>query len=1301
MSGQGKTNQFQIILLGDAKVGKTSMIDTYITLTFPEKVESVKTDSIIPPPSHDEYMSCILCDSSDDPTDPVLLQKLGSSDIVFLLHDASRPSTLESIKNTWLPLVKKAFNSDRTKSAVIIRSKNDLFTGVSDYRVSEASRGSGMSDPKSSVGSGEEDVAVSQDGTGPQFSNDNKTDEAGEDQESKSNDMMFSYMGVDITQPDKFSIDELELGKSYSFISALSICSAAKNLDQVVDLFASAEEMFRSPLAPLYTKELGYTNQCMIALQRIFRHHDQDHDGVLSDEEFKKLQFFSLGITISGDELTQMKALIEDISEDYLKPIWTNMFPASSFASSATATTAESPMSSTSSFTSYTGQPLHLSNSSSPRQLVSTSTGITFSGFIKILEMHICRDRQGVVWDILRAHGYGVDVRMPSISEMMRRFNNEEDHSDISDNEDDDTDDEDSKSGNAKEKHKNNDSCSVINENAIVCGPTIHKGCVCSSARPEFNETEYAPSTDTRSSAWVDISSPTTPQSTGQQALTLLTPEAVDFLHGLFSQKKGAHQDLGLKIAPELAFAVSVYSTESAKIWQSIVMANNALAASQPQSSSGSQKPSSPLRSSQKHVMYTLYNPFPTEAAVRNWLTLWHTLAMHLSPQLLSTLLFQLGFMPQIFLQPIDATTDVAVSMAKSSYTLSDSSFSETKENSTLCFACNCLERHTGRAKDLLQIENPNISQTLDRYNSKSYSVRQAIRHIGVFGRDQVGKTSVIAAFSDLYSDSQNERIREKVGNRDVVSGGFCVQSQVASSGDVSASTVNPVGSAKKSKRKNKSFSSPATTKGKHIPVNASTLQASYFVHYIASEVPGYSGNYDEEESSGSSFDHVTSKSKSEVNGMSTSQISSGAESCVSSVVETFHVQEGDHTVNDDDEDFSNLPVARVTDPMSPLPSPVVSQNKLDGPEVHNAHSSITSEDMFSFHGSAMSSVTSETFAEQNRSGCHDCDVAHSEITSDKDVKILNSMEHSELSVEGGGDRIDASASASTSFSFLPNLEDSMSLPPSGSEPRIDVTSSIDSDEKGVESVPTSSRSNSYSHSSTSTICMETRQWIDANKQTCDMALLLFDAFDIETLDYLLEIDAILPQDIVRVFICTKFNQRDSGAASILGSDEAYAKCVDYIRERGLPQVEQLFSLDQSTIVNLERSIHDTFQRSISVASFSRTATSTPTQSTRTEVSTPVSPTSSSPTPTSLFPGDNSDDEMDDEAPPNKNRVTDVTASFFSFSKLFLIFDSAISNYFPSYKYYLPGLVLAPSVVFGLIALYRRTTRAWSYDAKA
>jgi hypothetical protein len=160
--------------------------------------------------------------NTDDPKDPVLLQKLGSSDIVFLLHDASRPNTLESIKTTWLPLVQSAFGSNPTKSAVIIRSKNDLFTGVCDYRLNEHHKN--MNSDNNDM---HEDVAISQDGTGDLFTKeegeDIKEDSNNEEGGGKSNDMTFSYMGVDITQPDKFSTTELEIGKAYSFISALSM----------------------------------------------------------------------------------------------------------------------------------------------------------------------------------------------------------------------------------------------------------------------------------------------------------------------------------------------------------------------------------------------------------------------------------------------------------------------------------------------------------------------------------------------------------------------------------------------------------------------------------------------------------------------------------------------------------------------------------------------------------------------------------------------------------------------------------------------------------------------------------------------------------------------------------------------------------------------------------------------------------------------------------------------------------------------------------------------------------------------
>ena len=125
----------------------------------------------------------------------MLREKLSSADIVFLLHDASRPETFTSLSDKWLPLVQEAFGNDRTKSAVIIRSKNDLFPGVFDYRVSGSQSKTYPSDEKSNSGNGD----------------------------IKDNEMALSFVGVDITHPDKFSAAELEIGKKYSFISALSM----------------------------------------------------------------------------------------------------------------------------------------------------------------------------------------------------------------------------------------------------------------------------------------------------------------------------------------------------------------------------------------------------------------------------------------------------------------------------------------------------------------------------------------------------------------------------------------------------------------------------------------------------------------------------------------------------------------------------------------------------------------------------------------------------------------------------------------------------------------------------------------------------------------------------------------------------------------------------------------------------------------------------------------------------------------------------------------------------------------------
>ena len=318
----------------------------------------------------------------------------------------------------------------------------------------------------------------------------------------------------------------LVLYQSSLYIYAVFSVSAAKNLEQVVDLFVSAEEMFRNPLAPLYTKELGYTTQCLVALQRIFRHCDQDHDGVLSDEEFKQLQFYSLGVMITDDELAQMKALIEEnevssdekISQEYLEPIWTNS------------------LRSRGKDMSYTGKLLQVPKGK--QKEASASTGITFNGFRKILEMHICRDRQGVVWDILHAYGYGVNLITPPVPDFLTQFGHESD-------EDDSEEDID---GNDEDRVENIHEGGLLIE--VPRGRSLeeavhHSGCVCLSTR---GYTKYLRTAT--SCSWFCVTSPTYSQ---QDVVTLLSPQAVDFLYGLFTQKRGIRNEMGLKIAPEVS----------------------------------------------------------------------------------------------------------------------------------------------------------------------------------------------------------------------------------------------------------------------------------------------------------------------------------------------------------------------------------------------------------------------------------------------------------------------------------------------------------------------------------------------------------------------------------------------------------------------------------------------------------------------------------------------------------------------------------------------------------------------------
>ena len=452
----------------------------------------------------------------------------------------------------------------------------------------------------------------------------------------------------------------------------------------------------------------------------------------------------------------------------------------------------------------------------------------------------------------------------------------------------------------------------------------------------------------------------------------------------------------------QVAFAVGVFSPVVAQIWQSIVLASDVLL--HPEEAAAR---SDGAQEKQALPVYTLYNPMPTEAAVLNWLTLWHTLALHLPPTTLATLLFQLGFAPPAILP---ATTlhevkpnapETGMSQSSSS-SFSSSCMAHSDQPYPMCFVCNCLEPHSGRAMDIASSESLTCSKTFNSNNAKPYSARGAIRKMGVFGRDQVGKTSIIAGFADLYSDNHKDQIREKVGIRDVVAGGFCLQVQ----SNVSPPETSGGNSSARKNRKSKSKNvSPAasSTGNNHTSHSQPMYDASCFVHYIASEVPGnmsvYADEEDDEEvdslchsghssgggasDGGVSINNINNTTNNSDSNFRSSSISHGSGWDIADSKEESGREEN---ILLNDEDFSSLPLAHRPDKVSspPLPGqppcPQIGQHEMNvtkTPTDQDPEASAISRTTNNSNNMSTSSLTSEDIFNRRVYGISSVDISN------------------------------------------------------------------------------------------------------------------------------------------------------------------------------------------------------------------------------------------------------------------------------------------------------------------------------------
>ena len=238
----------RLLLVGDAHVGKSSLLSAYVSRHFSEEVPHVVADANIPPGATANHTHVTIMDSSTRIGDrDVLKKKIQYADSIIALYDVTRPETLESLDKEWLPLIRDLWSQDKAlsyKSVVICATKIDLLDEIQ-----------GSAD----------DIHI-------------------EEEESKLRKLITLF----------------------PFIFAT--CRSSAKLLNVDSVFYFGDLVVTFPLGPLYDPlKADFTISCKRAFARICRIYDNDKDGLLSDHELSSLQYSCFENSLNDEDIMAVK----------------------------------------------------------------------------------------------------------------------------------------------------------------------------------------------------------------------------------------------------------------------------------------------------------------------------------------------------------------------------------------------------------------------------------------------------------------------------------------------------------------------------------------------------------------------------------------------------------------------------------------------------------------------------------------------------------------------------------------------------------------------------------------------------------------------------------------------------------------------------------------------------------------------------------------------------------------------------------------------------------------------------------
>lgn len=95
-------SKLRVIVLGDEQVGKTSIIRTFVSQSFPSEVPPANPPIIIPPELSQSRSFLTIIDfyyRREQENTHNLVQEVLKADGIILVYDVSRPATLQRVCN--------------------------------------------------------------------------------------------------------------------------------------------------------------------------------------------------------------------------------------------------------------------------------------------------------------------------------------------------------------------------------------------------------------------------------------------------------------------------------------------------------------------------------------------------------------------------------------------------------------------------------------------------------------------------------------------------------------------------------------------------------------------------------------------------------------------------------------------------------------------------------------------------------------------------------------------------------------------------------------------------------------------------------------------------------------------------------------------------------------------------------------------------------------------------------------------------------------------------------------------------